>query len=202
MARLARARIPIFRGDVKERCAQIVRGTFISIQSPGTIIDAVKKQLSQYNYTCPTATAIGVKGIPMRSKPYRNDRIVTVLRAVFFTGGSSSYAHRYAHKFPLFTSTDGVAMRGVPKPMVALVATALYAALREWRTGTHQVTDFSADTYADAYKGHIGSLDYIEANRPNAYLITMTHLYTLANSTVEDAPVPSFADIDLDELDE
>jgi hypothetical protein len=61
----------------------------------------------------------------MCSKPYRNDRIVTVLRALFFTGGSSSYAHRYAHKFPVFMSTDGVAMRGVPKPMVALVATAV-----------------------------------------------------------------------------
>jgi hypothetical protein len=63
----------------------------------------------------------------MRSKPYRNDRIVVVMKTTFFTGGSSSYAHRYADKFNIFTGTDGVAKREVPKPMVALVATAVRA---------------------------------------------------------------------------
>jgi hypothetical protein len=67
----------------------------------------------------------GVKGLPMRSKPYRNERIVQVLRTFFFIGGTSSYARRYEHKFKVFTGSDGVALREVPIHMVALVATAV-----------------------------------------------------------------------------
>jgi len=138
----------------------------------------------------------GVKGLPMRSKLYRNVRIITVIRNLFFTGGTLAYAHRYDHKFPRFRGNDGVVVREVPAAMLALVATAvsltdqhghhtnvksqLYAAIHEWRAGYHQATEFSTDAYIDAYNGHIGTLQRIEVERPGAFHTMMAHVYSLA----------------------
>lgn len=132
----------------------------------------------------------------MRTKLYRNERIVTVMRNSFFVGGTLAYAHRYYHKFPKFRGNDGVLVCEVPAPMLALVATAvsathqhkhhtdlkaqLYAAIHEWRAGVHQATEFSTDAYVDAYNGHIGTLNHIKESRPGAFHTMMAHLYTLA----------------------
>src|SRR6267154_469252 len=105
-----------------------------------------------------TFSQFGAQGIPAHTKLYRNNRIVTVIRNMFFVGGSLAYAHQYNHRFPKFTGSNGVEVREVPVPMVALVATAvsstyqhrchtnwesqLYAAIHEWRTGVHQAYDF------------------------------------------------------------
>lgn len=149
-----------------------------------------------YNRCKLTSYQYGVKGVPMRTKPYRNERIVTVIRNLFFAGGSSSYAHRYDYRFPRYRSNDGVVVREVPVPMLALVATAvsvthklrlhtnlksqLYAAIYEWRTGVRQASEFSTDAYLDAYNGHIGTLKHIEVERPAAFHTMMAHVYTLA----------------------
>ena len=61
----------------------------------------------------------------MRTKPYRNVRIVAVLRDLFFAGGSASFAQRYHTLFPTYYNGNGVMMCQVPMPMVALVATAV-----------------------------------------------------------------------------
>lgn len=83
-------------------------------------------------------------------KPYRNDRIISALGALFFGGGHLSFASQYDHLFPRLDGTDPE----VPKPMLALVATAvslhshkrsrsnnsifqLFVSLYEWRTGEH-----------------------------------------------------------------
>ncbi|KAI9436297.1 hypothetical protein H4582DRAFT_2078895 [Lactarius indigo] len=49
--------------------------------------------------------------------------------------------------------------------MVALVATALYATLYEWRTGEHQVSEFSQNAYMDVYQGHVNTFKHIQENR-------------------------------------
>ena len=66
-------------------------------------------------------------GIPWRSKPYRNDRIITVLRDVIFSGGTSSYARRFDALFPRTDGPDGVRVRRMPEPMLGLVATGVCA---------------------------------------------------------------------------
>ncbi|KAN0113977.1 hypothetical protein V8E52_007126 [Russula decolorans] len=140
----------------------------------------VDKQLSDYMYTFPTVTAGGVKGLPMRHKPYRNKRIVTAIRTLFFTGGTSAYAHRFDSKFPRFRGPDGALVREVPEAMLTLVATALYAAIHKWRTGVHQPTDFSTNAYIDAYNGHVGTLNHLRAQRSGAFHVMMADLYNLA----------------------
>jgi hypothetical protein len=88
-------------------------------------------------------------------------------------------------------------VRELPVPMVALVATAvsvifftwlfctnlkhqLYATIHEWRTGTYQATEFSANVYLDVYVGHIRTMDHILKNRVGAFHRMMGDLYAQA----------------------
>ena len=78
-------------------------------------------------------------------RPYRNTRIIAVIKESYFGPGTGSYAYRfeeyvrfffffdgtglvlnllYSH-FPTSMGDDGVLKREVPIPMVALVATAV-----------------------------------------------------------------------------
>jgi hypothetical protein len=61
-------------------------------------------------------------GIVMHTRPYRNERIITVLRDLVFTGGILSFATRHKSCFP--RQDDGPSTTfEVPIAMVALVAT-------------------------------------------------------------------------------
>jgi hypothetical protein len=61
----------------------------------------------------------------MRSRPYRNDRIITVIRDMFFVGGAASFAHNFQYLFLTYEIADGEIVLEVPIPMVALVTTAV-----------------------------------------------------------------------------
>jgi hypothetical protein len=58
---------------------------------------------------------------------YRNDRIITVLRDAFFSGGSRSYAYRFQSGFKSVEGPDGMKAREMPEAMLALVATGVGA---------------------------------------------------------------------------
>jgi hypothetical protein len=133
----------------------------------------------------------------MRSRPYRNNRIIKVIRALYFTGGSTSFSSRFHRLFPVFRDANAVWKHEVPIPMVALVATAvspapqtltvslithrqLYAALHEWRTGKKNTVEFSTTSYLDAYNGHVESLLNIRDNRNSAFHTMMADIYTQA----------------------
>jgi Domain of unknown function (DUF6532) len=63
----------------------------------------------------------------MRSRPYQNDRIITAIRALYFAGGTKSFAKRFQYLFPTYEVREGEVVREVPVHMVALVATAVSA---------------------------------------------------------------------------
>ena len=57
----------------------------------------------------------------------------------------------------------------------------LYAALKEWTSGEHKHQDFSANSNLDAYRGHINSLNKIEAKNKGAYHRMMGDIFRLAS---------------------
>jgi hypothetical protein len=67
--------------------------------------------------------------------------------------------------------------------MVALVATALYASLYEWRGGEHQPAEFSANSYLDVYDGHVNTFNHIKERHLGAYHTMMADLYAQASVT-------------------
>ncbi|KAI9440516.1 hypothetical protein H4582DRAFT_2074300 [Lactarius indigo] len=183
---LPRARISLFRAEVRERCNAITLPTFLAMASREEIIESVRHQLSNYNYTFPTVgLPRATRRLERRTRPYRNDRIITVIRELYFTGGNTSFAARFPHFFAYTESGDRENRREVPIPMVALVATALYATLYEWRTGEQQVTEFSASAYLDVYNGHINTLHQIKERRSGAFRAMMSEIYTQASAAVD-----------------
>lgn len=84
--------------------------------------------------------------------------------------------------------------------MVALVATALYAAIHEWHSGKHHSMEFSANVYLDVYQGHINTFHHIRERRSGAFHLMMADLYAQASAAEETAAAP-IADINLEEMD-
>ncbi|KAH8979863.1 hypothetical protein EDB86DRAFT_2835669 [Lactarius hatsudake] len=184
---LAHAWIPIFRGEVKERCNAISVASIIAIGSVTDISRLIRKQLSNYTYIFPGAPGnMGITGLVRTSLPYRNAQIITVIRDLYFMG------------------EDGVERQEVPMPMVALVATALYATLYEWRGGEQQITEFSANAYMDAYLANMNTLRHILNHRERAFHTMMSDIYTQA-SAIAVALVPlstiPIANLNLDALE-
>ncbi|KAI9449449.1 hypothetical protein BJY52DRAFT_1192572 [Lactarius psammicola] len=80
-----RARIPLFRSEVKERCNIIAMGDFLSM-ARADIVRAVEWQCSNYHYTFPRGPiSVGSNTLIMHSKPYRNRRIILAIHDLYFT---------------------------------------------------------------------------------------------------------------------
>ncbi|KAH8994406.1 hypothetical protein EDB86DRAFT_3078268 [Lactarius hatsudake] len=196
-----RARIPLFRSEVKDRCNAIAMAEFTS-QVPADIIQSVDWQLSGYQYVYPKGPkGLGQNRLIMRSQPYRNSRIIRVIHDLFFTGGGSSFKARFDYLFTSKSGDNGQMVHEVPIAMVALVATALYASIYEWRTGVRQVVEFSTTTYFDVYRHHVDTLGFIRDGRDSAFHNMMAKIYTEA-SEFGNGTGTSMVQIDLDLLDE
>ncbi|KAH9168126.1 hypothetical protein EDB89DRAFT_2074246 [Lactarius sanguifluus] len=202
---LPRARISLFRAEVKERCNVIAATAVVGLPTSTQIARYIQDQLSNYNYTFPGISRGPGQGVLVRRlKPYRNMQIVDAVRSSFFSGGNSSFATRFKYLFPSSKTHDLVTVYEVPIPMVALAATALYAALYEWRTGEQQIAEFSTNSYLDVYLGHVNTLELIREKRSSAFRSMMADIYSQA-STVTDAGVylgAPVADLDIDDLEE
>ncbi|KAF8260805.1 hypothetical protein EI94DRAFT_1833669 [Lactarius quietus] len=201
---LPRARISLIRSEVKDRMNAICFAAILGIGSATEVARVIGKQLSCYTYTFPRVPPnFGAGGLVKRSQPYRNERIIAVIRELYFTGGSASFASRFGHLFPVHFGDNGRPSREVPVPMVALVATALYATLYEWRTGEQQAHEFLANAYMDVYAGHVNTLRHIMENREGAFHIMMSDIHTRASTTpgTPSAAAP-IAKLDLNTLEE
>ncbi|KAH9023265.1 hypothetical protein EDB84DRAFT_1564786 [Lactarius hengduanensis] len=73
--------------------------------------------------------------------------------------------------------------------MVALVATALYATLYEWRGGEQQITEFLANAYMDAYLANMNTLKHILNHQERTFHIMMSDIYTQASGGIEGGTV-------------
>ncbi|KAN0141831.1 hypothetical protein V8E53_000293 [Lactarius tabidus] len=199
---LPRARISIFRAEVKECCNMITTATFLAMLSQERT-QTVEEQLSNYNYTFPKVLKnFGHGTLVMRSRPYRNDWIITVIRDLYFNGGHMSFANRYRYLFPRRELSDNVLQYEVPMPMVALVATVLYAVIYEWRMGKQQIADFSTNSYLDVYRGHIDTMKEILDKRSGAFHAMMADIYSQASSSSESAISGITADINFEDLED
>ena len=137
----------MFRSEIKDEFAKIIAKLFVN-ETPAGIARIVEQQLHAYKYIFPTSKVsmlavlvahrhsfVRVKlmresqngltsGLAKRSKPYRNDRIISVISLLYFTGGPSSFASRFSDLFPRVDGSYHGRME-MPIVMTALVATAV-----------------------------------------------------------------------------
>ncbi|KAF8257247.1 hypothetical protein EI94DRAFT_1709340 [Lactarius quietus] len=174
---LPRAWISLIRSEVKDRITAVSYAAILSIGSATEVARVIGNQLSNYTYTFPRVPPnMGAAGLVKRSLPYRNEHIIVVIRELYFTGD-----RRHLH--PVHFNNNGRPTREVPVPMVALVATALYATLYEWHTGEQQNHEFSANAYMDVYAGHMNTLRHVMENWVSAFHIMMSNIYVQASTT-------------------
>ncbi|KAH9055287.1 hypothetical protein EDB87DRAFT_1688403 [Lactarius vividus] len=198
---IPRGRISRIRSEVKECCNAICVPEIYAIGPQTEITRIIRGQLSNYNYTFPYAIiGIAPDGIPRRTRPYRNGRIISVIRDLYFTGGGSSLATRFEDHFPTHQAPNGDIVQEVPISMVTLVATALYATLFEWRTGEQKSMEFSANTFLDVYLGHVNTLNHICEKRAGVYHLMMADIFSLASTNANLAGNP-IAELDLGALE-
>ncbi|KAN0131759.1 hypothetical protein V8E53_010410 [Lactarius tabidus] len=165
---LPHACLSLFRAEVKDYCNALTSPMFLAMPSQMQITCYLQEQLSNYNYTFPGVRMnVGHGVLVMRSKPYRNSRIIDVIRDAFFRG-SAPFTSHFNYLFPTTETHDGT-IPEVPIPMVALVATALFATLYEWHSGKQVVAEFSANSHLDVYHGHVNTLNVIRERHGNAF---------------------------------
>jgi len=202
---LPRARMSHFRGEVKECCNVLMFPVYMAMASKQDVAAFVDEQLAHYNYTFPKLPKhVGNGRLVMRSKPYRNDRIISVIRDMYFRGGRASFVSLYDYLFENTEDPEATTYE-VPIPMVALVATALYATLYEWRSGDQRLAEFSANTYLDVYLGHVNTLRLVKQKKYGAFQAMMADIYSKASVRLEVqdvSPGAPVANLDISDLDE
>ncbi|KAH9177497.1 hypothetical protein EDB89DRAFT_2064480 [Lactarius sanguifluus] len=128
MTVLPRARISVFRSEVKERCVAAVALLINLNDSPTLIADLIDKQLNDnYNYIFPRrSNSLNILSAPPSCRlPYRSNIITSVIRDLFFTG-PVPFATRHRDLFPTHPGVNGTVAYEIPKSMLALVSTALF----------------------------------------------------------------------------
>ncbi|KXN84703.1 hypothetical protein AN958_12222 [Leucoagaricus sp. SymC.cos] len=105
---------------------------------------------------------------------YLNPAIIKTLRRAWFLSGNSFGAQFDTYYIPSGSRTSE------PRftiPMVALAATAVYAALKMWETGDLVDEPFKGEKYAPIYQRHVTYLTQSRANIRPHYRLVMTTLY-------------------------
>ncbi|KAH9060276.1 hypothetical protein EDB87DRAFT_1728537 [Lactarius vividus] len=193
MSVLPRARISIFRAEVKERCVVTVALLF-SVYDPTAIVDLVKKLETDFSYIYPRRSKANndhvLVGSPDLRRPFRSSVIISVARDLYFSGNTPFFT-LHQDQFPCHHGPNGDIIWEVPKAMVALVSTAYYAALREWSTGERRQLDFTTNTFVEVYECHIANLNRIEMERNTSYHKMMADIYQLVTNGGLDQPPPS-----------
>ncbi|KAF8889245.1 hypothetical protein BD779DRAFT_1671819 [Infundibulicybe gibba] len=134
------------------------------------------------------------------SRPYEHPTILAVLEQVYFTGLSSIGA-RLVNKFKS-SRKDRPEEKEVPVAMLALVATGVYAAIKEWETGKRIKSDFGGKVFEATYQRHVEFLGIIMEKGPNKFHAMMHRIYLRASnhalaSPEVSAPISSLLKIDM-----
>ncbi|KAI0245420.1 hypothetical protein BJV78DRAFT_1287891 [Lactifluus subvellereus] len=134
--------------------------------------------------------------------PFHHQAIISILCDEFFQK-SSSFGNMHPEFFKSCHETRPELE--LPEVMVALAATAVYCALREWKNGQCVNLSFTQAAFEDIYQGHINTLKELREKHPNQSHHVMSALY---NAVTKSRPQPATASssaltmLRLDEVDE
>ncbi|KAI0826681.1 hypothetical protein BC628DRAFT_1320049 [Trametes gibbosa] len=104
-------------------------------------------------------------------KPYSPPVFLEILRVAFFKR-PSSLGFKVSERFES-TLPDKPDEKEIPAAMLALVATALHAAIEDCKHNHMQPRDFTANDYWGIYKDHIQELSTIRTHSPVQYHVLM-----------------------------
>ncbi|KAF5345623.1 hypothetical protein D9758_015167 [Tetrapyrgos nigripes] len=196
-------RVGHLRGQVKTQAAKVVSSQYDFMRlSKSECATVVKKLMDRLTYIFPLSDPSN-PSTWRKNEPYRHQCIVTVLHLSFFKG-STSIANRHPDSFTSISSDDN--RKEIPKSMLALAGTAIFAALKEWETGDQVEEDFSAKVFVEEYNKHLTMLEGKILRPDNSgkekYHRLMAHLCEQASKKSSSASIGSeLPDIDFDAME-
>ncbi|OJT11577.1 hypothetical protein TRAPUB_11906 [Trametes pubescens] len=132
------------------------------------------------------------------SKPYSPPVFLEILRVAFFKRPSSlgfKICKHFESSLP-----DKPDEKELPASLLALVATALHAAIEDCKHGHAQPRDFTSNDYWGIYKDHMQELSTIRTRGPVQYHVLMHGFWRqlsspMGNSSQAGVPRKSFLDV-------
>ncbi|KAF8871663.1 hypothetical protein BD779DRAFT_1478033 [Infundibulicybe gibba] len=138
----------------------------------------------------------------IKKKPYCHDAIIAVLQCFF--EDPASFGQRNLNSFESSIPNDpAYAQPEIPIPMLALVATMIYAELLCWSQGERAKSKFNADSHCDTYHHHVRVLKAIFEQNKLGFHRMMSDLFKMASAskkqivpTVDDNQTLAVLDVD------
>ncbi|KAG7096158.1 hypothetical protein E1B28_006831 [Marasmius oreades] len=163
--------------DVAERC--IVGYDITGIKQICRV--RVDVLLTGDNYSYPGTWADGSDGTVTRTvdnrKPYASQPIIACIWGLY----KRFDPHQLEQRPDIFASSimDHPQELELPPGLVALAATAVFAVLRDWKSGEFCRQNFEGNTFNRTYKSNIEWMAASEKHNPTKYHILMHGLYQL-----------------------
>ncbi|KAI0629512.1 hypothetical protein C8Q77DRAFT_1065182, partial [Trametes polyzona] len=169
MCKIPSQRIPIFRGNVRKLAEGVpitAFGMVFGDKEKGEWLLRSHRFLYPFNYEAKTIDAGKIYGQPI---------FLEILRLAFFKQPDAfgfGISDRFCSSLP--GKPNEVEL---PAPMLALVATAIYAAIDDCMNSRHHPRDFTANNYWNKYKDFVNELSNIRTNGPQQYHALMHGLW-------------------------
>ncbi|KAI0704545.1 hypothetical protein C8Q76DRAFT_697139 [Earliella scabrosa] len=184
-------RIPNFRGKVK-RVTDAIAGNVYNLR-PGDVqnVNFLQEGIRHIFPNNPAQQTVD------GTKPYGIPVFAQVLRNAFFRD-ERSFGYRVVDRFES-SLADEPNEKEIPAAMLALVSTALYASIGDYRNIHYKAGEFKANLFLDVYRQNMQTLSELKAERPRNYHNLMHNLYTevcvLSGAPDARLPVKSFLNL-------
>ncbi|KAG6836265.1 hypothetical protein H0H93_009625 [Arthromyces matolae] len=208
ISRVLSSRVSLIRSAIKKIAQNKIETCFQLGSDIMANQNKIRTLREKGSYIYPMNTLAHVPGeLLRREKPFQHVSIISTLRdAIFTSTRGSTLAAKHVARF-ISTREDRPDELEVPIAMLCMVATAVLAAIDDWKTGLQKISEFSAETYTDTYRGHELFLKNIRDADPKKFHRLMADIYIAAamNSESQSAKVMAknqMALLDLDGMEE
>ncbi|KAG2085715.1 hypothetical protein BD769DRAFT_1681547 [Suillus cothurnatus] len=171
LASLVEPRIPLLRRDLKVAACTNIDSYF----RLGNNMVKAKKLMEQHAYIYALRFDSNDDASPIGKKPYQGDLLIFLIYEGVFTG-AKSIGVKFAERFVELANNKGNRPE-MPIPLLALVATAVYAALF-WKTlGSPGKFNFTGNQFSETYVFHVKFLEDLKRDAPGKFHCMMADIY-------------------------
>ncbi|KAG2368154.1 hypothetical protein BDR07DRAFT_1478481 [Suillus spraguei] len=204
---LVDARVPILRRELKEDACANADGYFrLGHTDSGKA--AARRLLDKLAYIYALKFDINNEASPIGKKPYQGELLLFLIYRQLFHS-SRSIAIKFTERFVEIANNKGQRPE-VPIPLLALVATAVYAALLWKSQGSPSKFNFTGNLFSETYNYHVRFLEKLKKDAPAKFHCMMADIYEAAQklrysgaaASGHAAELEAFELLDLDNMEE
>ncbi|KAG1737344.1 hypothetical protein EDD22DRAFT_959670 [Suillus occidentalis] len=204
---LVDARVPILHRELKEDACANADGYF-RLGHTDTGKAAVRRLLDKLAYIYALKFDINNEASPIGKKPYQGELLLFLIYRQLFHS-SRSIAIKFTEHFVEIANNKGQRPE-VPIPLLALVATAVYAALLWKSQGSPSKFNFTGNLFSETYNYHVRFLEKLKKDAPAKFHCMMADIYEAAQklryssaaASGHAAELEAFELLDLDNMEE